>query len=69
MIMGADVCHKVAGISVAAVVGTTDFSFVAWLWLMRGDGDTARLMIINVPDVIFWEGFLWEGLDIELDID
>jgi len=31
MIMGADVCHKVAGISVAAVVGTTDFSFVPWL--------------------------------------
>lgn len=30
MIMGADVCHKVAGISVAAVLGSTDFSYVTW---------------------------------------
>lgn len=30
MIMGADVCHKVAGISVAAVVGSTDGNFDAW---------------------------------------
>eukprot|EP00435_Cladocopium_sp_Y103_P023345 s435_g5.t1 len=36
MIMGADVCHKVAGISVAAVVGTTDFSFASYFHEIRG---------------------------------
>ena len=66
MIMGADVCHKVAGISVAAVVGTTDFSFVPWLQSWVDKGIYCHIEdehFLNFPDVIL-ERF-WGGLDLD----
>ena len=44
MIMGADVTHKVAGISVAGVVGSTDSSYAP----RRLDVNVTRSMSVNL---------------------
>ena len=46
--MGADVCHKVAGISVAAVLGSTDFSYVTWPDLLQWEIEKIWSQIVRI---------------------